>query len=70
MTDFNRVEFPLFEVASCPKISLSQIKSRRFDLFRRYLEKCPACGVQMSGEYPYHPEDDCIYGLIYNVDES
>jgi len=58
------VFIPLFDVPTST-ISIADIKSRRFDLLERH---CPLCGVLMSSIYPYHPEDDCVYGIIYNID--
>lgn len=34
--DFERVLVPKFKLASCPTISLSEIKSRRFDIVDRH----------------------------------
>jgi hypothetical protein len=55
---------PLFDVPTST-INISDIKNRRFDLLER---RCPVCGIKMSSYYPYHPEDDCVYGVIYNID--
>lgn len=34
--EFGRVLVPTFELTSCPTISLSEIKSRRFDIIDRH----------------------------------
>lgn len=69
MTIFSgrRVKVPLFEISSQPKVNLSDIKNRRYNLF---LGKCPVCGEQLSDKYPYHPENGCLYGIIYNITEE
>lgn len=62
-----RVKMPLFEISANPKIHLSDIKQRGFSLIPRY---CPVCEVELSNNHPYHPENGCLYGIIYNINEE
>jgi len=62
-----RVKVPLFELSSSPKMHLSDIKQRRYSLIPRC---CPVCEVELSCSYPYHPENGCLYGIIYNINEE
>jgi hypothetical protein len=66
LINIKRIKVPAYEYDfRVSTISIADIKSRRFDLLER---KCPVCEVIISRTYPYHPEDDCDYGVIYNVD--
>lgn len=57
-----RVTFPLFDVASCPTIPLTALKSRRWDLFEGKL--CPVCNCRWR-DLDKHTPEECLLAQIH-----